>query len=116
MKAISNLEFEFPTPKPVASARTPKPQDLRSDTIAIHESYEIDPTTKSVAVPIYQTIAYAFDNADHGTTLFNLEAEGFRYNHISNPTTAVLEQRIAALENGVESLCVSSGQAALNYA
>jgi O-acetylhomoserine (thiol)-lyase len=69
-----------------------------------------------VAVPIYQTVAYAFDSADHGAALFNLEAEGFRYSRISNPTTAVLERRVAALEGGVDALCVSTGQAALNYA
>src|SRR5207245_1155313 len=68
------------------------------------------------AVPIYQTVAYAFDSADHGAALFNLEAEGYRYSRISNPTTAVLERRVAALEGGVEALCVSTGQAALNYA
>ena len=89
---------------------------MRSETIAIHHGYEVDPTTKAVAVPIYQTVAYAFDSADHGAALFNLEAEGYRYSRISNPTTAVLERRVAALEGGVESLCVSTGQAALNYA
>ena len=89
---------------------------MRSETIAIHGGYEADPTTKAVAVPIYQTVAYAFDSADHGAALFNLEAEGYRYSRISNPTTAVLERRVAALEGGVEALCVSSGQAALNYA
>jgi O-acetylhomoserine (thiol)-lyase len=67
-------------------------------------------------VPIYQTVAYAFDNADHGAALFNLEVDGFRYSRISNPTTAVLERRVAALEGGLEALCVSSGQAAVNYA
>src|SRR5439155_12749 len=66
--------------------------------------------------PIYQTVAYAFDSADHGAALFNLEVEGYRYSRISNPTTAVLERRVAALEGGLEALCVSSGQAALNYA
>ena len=89
---------------------------MRLDTIAIHGGYETDPTTKAVAVPIYQTVAYEFDSADHGAALFNLEAEGYRYSRISNPTTAVLERRIAALEGGCEALCVSSGQAALNYA
>src|SRR3989442_12375001 len=89
---------------------------MRDATIAIHAGYEVDPTTKSVAVPIYQTVAYAFDSADHGAGLFNLEVEGFRYSRISNPTTAVLERRVAALEGGIEALCVSSGQAALNYA
>ena len=89
---------------------------MKSDTIAIHGGYEIDPTTKAVAVPIYQTVAYEFDSADHGAALFNLEAEGYRYTRISNPTTAVLERRVAALEGGVEALCVSSGQAAVHYA
>ena len=88
---------------------------MRSETIAIHSGYEVDPTTKSVAVPIYQTVAYAFDSAEHGAALFNLEAEGFRYSRISNPTNEVLERRVAALEGGVEALSVSSGQAALNY-
>ena len=89
---------------------------MRSETIAIHGGYEVDPTTKAVAVPIYQTAAYAFDSADHGAALFNLEAEGFRYTRINNPTTAVLERRIAALEGGLEALCVASGQAAVSYA
>ncbi len=66
--------------------------------------------------PIYQTVAYAFDSAEHGAALFNLEVEGHRYSRISNPTNSVLEQRVAALEGGVEALSVSSGQAALHYA
>src|SRR5690242_554645 len=89
---------------------------MRAETIAIHGGYEVDPTTKSVAVPIYQTVAYEFESADHAAALFNLEADGFRYTRINNPTNAVLERRVAALEGGVEALCVSSGQAALNYA
>ena len=89
---------------------------MRRETIAIHGGYEVDPTTKAVAVPIYQTVAYAFDSADHGAALFNLEVEGYRYTRISNPTTAVLERRVAALEGGVDALCVSSGQAAVHYA
>jgi O-acetylhomoserine (thiol)-lyase len=89
---------------------------MKNETIAIHGGYEVDPTTKAVAVPIYQTVAYAFDSADHGAALFNLEVEGFRYSRISNPTTAVLERRVAALEGGVDALCVSTGQAAVNYA
>jgi len=59
---------------------------MRSETIAIHGGYDVDPTTKAVAVPIYQTVAYAFDSADHAAALFNLEVEGFRYSRISNPT------------------------------
>src|SRR5258705_4088673 len=89
---------------------------MRSETIAIHSGYDTEPTTKAVAVPIYQTVAYEFDSAEHGAALFNLEVEGFRYSRISNPTTAVLERRVAALEGGVEALAVSTRQAALNYA
>jgi O-acetylhomoserine (thiol)-lyase len=89
---------------------------MKPETIAIHSGYDVDPTTKAVAVPIYQTVAYAFDSADHAAALFNLEAEGFRYTRIQNPTTAVLERRVAALEGGLEAMCVSSGQAAVNYA
>src|SRR5215510_9967826 len=89
---------------------------MRSETIAIHGGYEVDPATKAVAVPIYQTVAYAFDSADHGAALFNLEVDGYRYSRISNPTNDVLERRVAALEGGIEALSVSSGQAALNYA
>jgi O-acetylhomoserine (thiol)-lyase len=89
---------------------------LRSETIAIHGGYEVDPTTRAVAVPIYQTVAYAFDSAEHGAALFNLEVEGHRYSRISNPTNDVLERRVAALEGGVGGLSVSSGQAALHYA
>jgi O-acetylhomoserine (thiol)-lyase len=89
---------------------------MKRETIAIHSGYETDPTTKAVAVPIYQTVAYAFDSTEHAAALFNLEAEGYRYTRISNPTTAVLERRVAALEGGLEALCVSSGQAAVTYA
>ncbi len=89
---------------------------MRSETIAIHSGFDFDPATHAVAVPIYQTVAYEFDSAEHGAALFNLEVEGHRYSRISNPTTSVLERRVAALEGGVEALCVGSGQAALNYA
>jgi O-acetylhomoserine (thiol)-lyase len=88
---------------------------MRSETIAIHAGYEPDSATKSVAVPIYQTAAYAFDSADHGAALFNLEAEGYRYSRIANPTTSVLEKRIAELEGGVGALAVATGQAALHF-
>jgi len=88
---------------------------VRNETIAVHGGYDGDPTTKAVAVPIYQTVAYAFDSAEHGAALFDLEVEGFRYTRISNPTTVVLERRVAALEGGVDALCVASGQAAINY-
>ncbi len=89
---------------------------MKPETIAVHGGYEIDPTTKSVAVPIYQTVAYAFDSAAHGAALFDLETEGYRYTRIANPTTDVLERRVAQLEGGVEALSASSGQAALFYA
>src|SRR5215831_15228636 len=104
-----------PLPHSMSSAST-QGELMRSETIAIHSGYDVEPTTKAVAVPIYQTVAYAFDSAEHGAALFDLEAEGFRYTRINNPTNAVLERRVAALEGGVEALCVSSGQAALNYA
>src|SRR5258707_7038131 len=89
---------------------------VRSETLAIHGGYDGDPTTKAVAVPIYQTAAYEFDSAEHGAALFNLEAQGYRYSRISNPTVDVLDRPVAMLEGGVEALCVSTGQAALNYA
>jgi O-acetylhomoserine (thiol)-lyase len=88
---------------------------MKSETIAIHGGYEDEGTTKAVAVPIYQTVAYAFDSADHGAALFDLEVEGYRYTRIANPTTSVLERRVAALEGGVGALCVASGQAAVHY-
>jgi O-acetylhomoserine (thiol)-lyase len=88
---------------------------VRNETIAVHGGYEVDPTTRAVAVPIYQTVAYAFDSAEHGAALFNLEVEGHRYGRISNPTNDVLERRVAALEGGLAALSVSTGQAALHY-
>src|SRR3979411_1373948 len=89
---------------------------MKRETIAIHGGFDSDPTTKAVAVPIYQTAAYSFDSAEHGAALFNLEVPGYRYSRISNPTTDVLEQRVAELEGGVEALSVASGQTALYYA
>ncbi len=89
---------------------------MRDETLAIHAGYEIDPTTKSVAVPIYQTVAYAFDDAQHGADLFNLAVPGNIYTRIMNPTADVLEKRVAAMEGGVAALAVSSGMAAINYA
>ena len=88
---------------------------MKPETIALHSGYDCDPATKSVAVPIYQTVAYSFDNAAHGAALFDLEVEGFRYTRIGNPTTAVLERRVADLEGGIDALVVSSGQTALYY-
>lgn len=89
---------------------------MKRETIAIHAGYDGDPTTKAVAVPIYQTIAFEFDSAEHGAALFNLEVQGNIYTRIGNPTNAVLEKRVAALEGGVEALSVSSGMAAIHYA
>src|ERR1039457_3381986 len=89
---------------------------MRNETIAVQGGYDVHPTTKSAAVPIYQTVAYEFDSAEHGAALFNLEVEGYRYTRISNPTNVVLERRVAALEGGLEALSVSSGQAALHFA
>ncbi len=89
---------------------------MRTETIALHSGYQTDPTTKAVAVPIYQTASFEFDSSEHAAALFNLEADGFRYSRISNPTIAVLERRIASLEGGVAALCLSSGQAALHNA
>lgn len=88
---------------------------MHGETLAIHAGYTPDPTTKAVAVPIYQTIAYAFDDAQHGADLFNLEVEGNIYTRIMNPTQDVLEQRVAALEGGVAALATSAGSAAVNY-
>ena len=89
---------------------------MRTETIALHGGFDADPTTRAVAVPIYQTAAYAFDSAEHGAALFNLEVEGYRYTRIGNPTNAVLERRVAAMEGGVDALSVASGQAALHFA
>ena len=88
---------------------------MRNETIAVHGGYTVEPTTKAVAVPIYQTAAYEFDSAEHGAALFNLEIQGYRYSRISNPTCDVLDRRVAALEGGLEALSVSTGQAALYY-
>ena len=88
---------------------------MRPETIALHAGYDCDPATKAVAVPIYQTVAYSFDSAAHGAALFDLEVDGFRYTRIGNPTSAVLERRLAELEGGVDALVVSSGQSAMYY-
>jgi len=87
-------------------------QPLHFDTLQLHAGQEIDPTTKSRAVPIYQTTSYGFDNSDHAADLFGLRAFGNIYTRIMNPTTDVFEKRIAALEGGVAALATASGQAA----
>ena len=89
---------------------------MRSETACIHEGYETDPVTKSCAVPIYQTVAYEFDNAQHGADLFNLDVPGNIYSRIMNPTWDVLEKRVAALEGGIAALATSAGSAAIHYA
>ncbi|AUV49769.1 MULTISPECIES: O-acetylhomoserine aminocarboxypropyltransferase/cysteine synthase family protein [Bordetella] len=94
----------------------PKQPSWRLETIAVHGGYRPDPTTRAVAVPIYQTVAYAFDDTQHGADLFDLKVPGNIYTRIMNPTTDVLEQRVAALEGGVAALALASGQAAVTYA
>jgi len=88
---------------------------MKDQTIAIHAGFKSDSATKAVSVPIYQTVAYEFDDAQHGADLFNLEVEGNIYTRIMNPTTAVLEQRCAELEEGIAGLGLSAGSAAVNY-
>ncbi|MCU9955903.1 aminotransferase class I/II-fold pyridoxal phosphate-dependent enzyme [Burkholderia sp. BKH01] len=88
----------------------------RLETIAVHGGYRPDPTTRAVAVPIYQTVAYAFDDTQHGADLFDLKVQGNIYTRIMNPTTDVLEKRIAALEGGIGALALASGQSAVTYA
>ena len=92
------------------------PQYLRTDTLALHAGQQPDPVHGARAVPIYQTTSYVFRDTDHAAALFNLERAGHLYSRISNPTTAVLEERIAALEGGVGAVCTASGQAALHLA
>ncbi|MGL6041016.1 MAG: O-acetylhomoserine aminocarboxypropyltransferase/cysteine synthase family protein [Deefgea sp.] len=89
---------------------------MKFDTLAIHAGYSPDPTTKAVAVPIYQTTSYSFDDTQHGADLFDLKVKGNIYTRIMNPTTDVLEQRVAALEGGIGALALASGQAAITYA
>jgi len=89
---------------------------MQDATLGIHAGYETDPTTKSVAVPIYQTVAYEFDNAQHGADLFDLAVPGNIYTRIMNPTNDVLEQRVAAMEGGLAGLAVAAGSAAIQYA
>ena len=89
---------------------------MRRETISIHGGFTCDPATRAVATPIYQTVAYEFESADEAAAMFNLEAPGYRYSRIANPTTDVLEKRVAELEGGVAAIALASGQAALNYA
>ena len=89
---------------------------MKIETIAVHGGYSPDPTTKAVAVPLYQTVSYAFDDTQHGADLFDLKVQGNIYTRIMNPTTDVLEKRVAALEGGIGALAVASGMAAISYA
>jgi O-acetylhomoserine (thiol)-lyase len=89
---------------------------MKIETLAVHAGYTPDPTTKAVAVPIYQTVAYAFDNTQHGADLFDLKVAGNIYSRIMNPTCGVLEARVAAMEGGIGALAVASGMAAIAYA
>ncbi|WP_271104180.1 bifunctional O-acetylhomoserine aminocarboxypropyltransferase/cysteine synthase [Pseudomonas tohonis] len=89
---------------------------MKPETLAIHAGYSPDPTTRAVAVPIYQTTSYAFDDTQHGADLFDLKVAGNIYTRIMNPTNDVLEKRVAALEGGVGALAVASGMAAITYA
>jgi len=89
---------------------------MKLESLALHHGYESEPTTKSAAVPIYQTTSYTFDDTQHGADLFDLKVPGNIYTRIMNPTTAVLEQRLAEMEGGIGGLAVASGMAAITYA
>lgn len=89
---------------------------MKLETLAVHAGYSPDPSTKAVAVPLYQTVAYAFDSAQHGADLFDLKVAGNIYSRIMNPTNDVLEKRVAALEGGIGALALASGMAAITYA
>ena len=89
---------------------------MKLETLAVHAGYQPDPTTKAVAVPVYQTVAYAFDSAQHGADLFDLKVPGNIYTRIMNPTQSILEARVAALEGGIGALALASGMAAITYA
>jgi O-acetylhomoserine (thiol)-lyase len=88
---------------------------MKIETLAVHAGYSPEPTTKAVAVPIYQTTSYAFDNTQHGADLFDLKVQGNIYTRIMNPTQDVLEKRVAAMEGGIAGLALASGQAAITY-
>ena len=89
---------------------------MKIETLAVHGGYSPDPTTKAVAVPIYQTTSYAFDSTQHGADLFDLKVAGNIYTRIMNPTQDVLEKRVAAMEGGIAALCMASGMAAITAA
>src|SRR5512138_834648 len=93
----------------------PEERAMKIETLAVHGGYAPDPTTKAVAVPIYQTTSYAFDSTQHGADLFDLKVQGNIYTRIMNPTQDVLEKRVAAMEGGLAGLALASGQAAITY-
>ena len=86
---------------------------MKLETLALHHGYTAEPTTKAAAVPIYQTTSYTFDDTKHGADLFNLAVPGNIYTRIMNPTTDVLEKRVAEMEGGIAGLCVASGMSAI---
>src|SRR2546423_12457444 len=92
------------------------PKAMGFESLALHAGQHPDPVTGARAVPIYQTTSYVFQDADHAAALFNLERAGHIYTRISNPTTAVLEERLAGLEAGVGAICTASGMAAFHLA
>src|SRR5262249_56658765 len=92
------------------------PKFPKFDTLSLHAGQQPDPATGARAMPIYQTTSYVFQDSDQAAALFNLERPGHIYTRISNPTIAVLEERLAALENGVGAVCTASGMAALHLA
>jgi O-acetylhomoserine (thiol)-lyase len=108
--------YPRPCPSDALTLQSESGAPMKDETIAIHAGYQSEPTTHSVAVPIYQTVAYEFDSAKHGADLFNLEVAGNIYTRIMNPTTDVLEKRMAELEGGIAGLALSAGSAAINYA
>ena len=89
---------------------------MKAETLAVHAGYSPEATTRAVAVPIYQTVSYAFDNTQHGADLFDLKVPGNIYTRIMNPTQDVLEKRLAALEGGIAALALASGSTAITYA
>jgi O-acetylhomoserine (thiol)-lyase len=99
----------------ITVTKPPIRKTMKLETIAVHGGYSPDPTTKAVAVPIYQTTSYAFDNTQHGADLFDLKVQGNIYTRIMNPTQDVLEKRVAELEGGIAGLALASGQSAITY-
>src|SRR5690606_34031076 len=93
-----------------------KETSMKMETLAVRAGFHVDPTTNAVVTPIYQTTSYAFDNTQHGADLFDLKVPGNIYTRIMNPTNAVLEERVAAMEGGIGALAVASGMAAIEYA